>query len=236
MRTAKPGYNPPLKLQVEFGRSAAATTSPSARNATCSRRFWASAPEGDFNYRHFADTFYDHYQSRPYNEFALRAFYKDGRFRVVSFIVESFMRSQCVQKGGAHCGHCHDFHPSDINNERDLKFLDHPDQMCLQCHPCYAANLEAHTHHPAASAGKPLHRLPHAQNHDHRDVQNHDPPLGRHSQRRDDRTLRPEIQPQRLPYLPHRQRHCVAQNRIGQVAKHKGESLASTAAVKGSGQ
>jgi hypothetical protein len=58
-----------------------------------------------------------------------------------------------VQKGGAHCGHCHDFHPADISNERDLKFLDHPDQMCLQCHPTYAANLEAHTHHPASSAG-----------------------------------------------------------------------------------
>ena len=110
-------------------------------------------PEGEFNYRHSADTFYAHYQSRPYEEFALRANYKDGRFRVISFAVESFLRSQCVQKGGANCGHCHDFHPADIKNERDLKFLDNPDQMCLQCHPKYAVNLEAHTHHAANSEG-----------------------------------------------------------------------------------
>ena len=153
MRTAKPGYNPPLKLQVEFGKI-------SSRDyiAICAQCHLQSAilglgPEGEFNYRHFADTFYAHYQSRPYDEFALRAQYKDGRFRVISFAVESFLRSQCVQKGGANCGHCHDFHPSDIKNERDLKFLDHPDQMCLQCHPTYAANLEAHTHHPASSEG-----------------------------------------------------------------------------------
>jgi predicted CXXCH cytochrome family protein len=72
---------------------------------------------------------------------------------VISFAVESFLRSECVQKGGANCGHCHDFHPSNIKNERDLKFLDNPDQMCLQCHPSYAANLEAHTHHRASSEG-----------------------------------------------------------------------------------
>jgi len=154
MRTAKPGYNtPPLKLQVEFKKI-------SSRDyiAICAQCHLQSAilglgPEGEFNYRHYADTFYAHYQSRPYEEFALRANYKDGRFRVISFAVESFLRSQCVQKGGAHCGHCHDFHPADIKNERDLKFLDNPDQMCLQCHPTYAANLEAHTHHPADSKG-----------------------------------------------------------------------------------
>ncbi|HMD86087.1 MAG TPA: multiheme c-type cytochrome [Terriglobia bacterium] len=153
MRTAKPGYNPPLKLQVEFGKI-------SSRDyiAICAQCHLQSAilglgPEGEFNYRHFADTFYAHYQSRPYDEFALRAYYKDGRFRVISFAVESFLRSKCVQEGGANCGHCHDFHPSDIKNERDLKFLDHPDQMCLQCHPAYAAHLEAHTHHPASSEG-----------------------------------------------------------------------------------
>lgn len=153
MRTAKPGYTPPLKLQVEFRKI-------SSRDyiAICAQCHLQSAilglgPEGEFNYRHFADTFYVHYQSRPYNEFALRAHFKDGRFRVISFAVESFLRSQCVRKGGAHCGYCHDFHPSDIKNERDLKFLDNPNQMCLQCHPSYAIHLEAHTRHPANSAG-----------------------------------------------------------------------------------
>ena len=152
-QAARPGDKPPLKLQVEFGKI-------SSRDyiAICAQCHMQSAilglgPQGEFNYRHYADTFYAHYQSRPYNEFALRATYKDGRFRVISFAVESFLRSQCVQKGGAHCGHCHDFHPSDIKNERDLRFLDHPDQMCLQCHPSYTTNLEAHTHHPAKSEG-----------------------------------------------------------------------------------
>jgi tetratricopeptide (TPR) repeat protein len=153
MRTAKPGYTPPLKLQVEYKKISSRDYIAICAQCHMQTANFAHDPEGDFNYRHYADTFYEHYQSRPYNEFALRAFYRDGRFRVVSFIVESFMRTQCVQKGGANCGHCHDFHPSDIGNERDLKFLDHPDQMCLQCHPSYAANLEAHTHHAASSPG-----------------------------------------------------------------------------------
>jgi tetratricopeptide (TPR) repeat protein len=153
MRTAKPGYNPPLKLQVEFSKISSRDYIAICAQCHLQSAMFAIDPDGDFNYRHYTDTFYEHYQSRPYDEFALRTFYKDGRFRVVSFIVESFLRSQCVQKGGANCGHCHDFHPSDMSNERDLKFLDHPDQMCLQCHPTYAANLEAHTHHAASSPG-----------------------------------------------------------------------------------
>jgi predicted CXXCH cytochrome family protein len=110
-------------------------------------------PGGEINYRHSTDGFFPRHRSRPYREFALRAFYKDGRFRVVSFIVESFYRSQCYQKGHAHCGHCHDYHPSDGTNIRALKFLDQPDQMCLQCHAEYAAKLEEHTRHQAASEG-----------------------------------------------------------------------------------
>jgi tetratricopeptide (TPR) repeat protein len=153
MRLAKPGYKPPLKLQVEFGKL-------SSRDyvAICGQCHLQSAvltmgAEGEVNYRHFPDTFYEHYRSRPYGEFALRAFYKDGRFRVVSYIVESFLRSKCYHDGHAHCGHCHDFHPSQSSNIRALKFLDNPNQMCLQCHAEYAAKLEAHTHHAAKSEG-----------------------------------------------------------------------------------
>ena len=153
MRLAKPGYKPPLKLQVEFGKL-------SSRDyvAVCSQCHLQSAvlamgAEGEINYRHLPDTFYEHYRGRPYGEFALRAFYKDGRFRVVSYVVESFLRSKCYQEGHAHCGHCHDFHPSESSNIRALKFLDNPNQMCLQCHAEYAAKLEAHTHHAAKSAG-----------------------------------------------------------------------------------
>ena len=153
MRKAKPGYTPPLKLQVEFGKIGSHDYIAICAQCHLQSAILGLGPEGEFNYRHFADTFYAHYQSRPYDEFALRAHYKDGRFRVISFAVESFLRSQCVQKGGAHCGNCHDFHPADIKNDRDLKFLDNPNQMCLQCHTSYAANLEAHTRHAAASEG-----------------------------------------------------------------------------------
>ena len=153
MRLAKPGYKPPLKLQVEFSK-----ISSREYVAVCAQCHLQSAilslgPEGEFNYRHSPGTFYLNYKSRPYTEFALRAFYKDGRFRLITWAVESFLRSKCFQKGGAHCGHCHDFHPLDGNNERALKFLDQPDQMCLQCHPAYAAKLEAHTRHAAKSEG-----------------------------------------------------------------------------------
>jgi predicted CXXCH cytochrome family protein len=153
MRLATPGYKPPLKLQVEFGKI-------NSRDyvAVCAQCHLQSAvlsmgAEGEVNYRHLPDTFYVHYRSRPYGELALRSFYKDGRFRVVSFIVESFVRSKCYQQGHAQCGHCHDLHPSESSNIRALKFRDNPNQMCLQCHAEYAAKLQAHTHHAAQSEG-----------------------------------------------------------------------------------
>ena len=153
MRGAKPGFKPPLELQVKFGKIGSRAYVAICAQCHMQSAIWNVGPEGELNYRHSADTFYEVYPSRPYGEFALRAFHKDGRFRVVTFIVESFLRSKCYQKGGAHCGHCHDFHPSDPGNMRALKFLDNPDQMCLQCHAEYATKLETHTHHPAKSEG-----------------------------------------------------------------------------------
>ena len=153
MRLAKPGYKPPLKLQVEFGKVSSRDYVAICGQCHLQSSVLTLGPEGEVNYRHYPGTFYVHYRSRPYGEFALRSFYKDGRFRVVSFIVESFLRSKCYQEGHAHCGHCHDFHPSESSNVRALKFLDNPDQMCLQCHSEYAEKLEAHTHHAAKSEG-----------------------------------------------------------------------------------
>jgi predicted CXXCH cytochrome family protein len=153
MRLAKPGYKPPLKLQVEFGKISSRDYVAICGQCHLQSTVLTLGPEGEFNYRHFPDTFYVHYRSRPYGEFALRSFYKDGRFRVISFAVESFLRSKCYQEGHAQCGHCHDFHPSESSNIRALKFRDNPDQMCLQCHAEYAARLEAHTHHKAQSEG-----------------------------------------------------------------------------------
>jgi hypothetical protein len=111
---------------------------------------------GEVNYQASAnhEDFYVDYRSSDYSDFARRAFHKDGRFRVVSFAVESFIRSKCYQKGDADCGYCHEHHPKDpVGNDRGLKFLDDPDQMCLQCHPEYREGLEAHTHHAASSEG-----------------------------------------------------------------------------------
>lgn len=81
------------------------------------------------------------YQRRPYAEFSRKAFYKDGRFRETTFIVEAFERSACYRKGQAQCGNCHDPHPANAAaNPKSLKFSENDDRMCLQCHqPRYAA-------------------------------------------------------------------------------------------------
>jgi len=151
MRSAKPGELPPLKLQVEYGKISSRDYVAICGQCHLQSSVLTPGPEGEINYRHSPDTFYVHYRSLPYGEFAQRYFYSDGRFHVISFAVESFLRSKCYQKGQANCGHCHDFHPSQSGNDRALKFLDNPNQMCLQCHAEYAAKIEAHTHHAANS-------------------------------------------------------------------------------------
>lgn len=91
------------------------------------------------------------YRRRPYTEYSRRAFYRDGRFRETTFIVESFERSACFRKGNAHCGHCHDPHPADAAaNPKSLKFQNDPDRMCLQCHPA-SFSSQKHTRHAASA-------------------------------------------------------------------------------------
>ena len=112
------------------------------------------APSGEYNYATTGDSFAPRYRSRPLVEFSRRAFYKDGRFRETTFIVEAFLRSACYRRGQASCGNCHDPHPPDAaNNPVSLKYRDRPDQMCTQCHPKIAAMVEKHTHHRASSEG-----------------------------------------------------------------------------------
>ena len=106
---------------------------------------------GGVNYSGEGD-FVKRYTNRPYIEFSEKAFYKDGRFRETTFIVESFLRTACFEQGKSHCGNCHDPHPADVaTNPRSLKFLDKPDFMCTRCHESYAANPEVHTRHAADS-------------------------------------------------------------------------------------
>jgi len=107
---------------------------------------------GELNYAAQGATFPPTYLSRPYTDIARRAFYKDGRFRETTFIVEAFRRTACFRKGQAHCGYCHQPHaPDSGSNLTSLKFAGDPDRMCLGCHGKFAAALSTHTHHPASS-------------------------------------------------------------------------------------
>ena len=108
---------------------------------------------GEINYPDARGEFPGSRLQRPYEDYSRGAFYKDGRFRETTFIVESFVRSQCYREGQAHCGHCHDPHPADsASNPTSLKFRENRDQMCLQCHGGIVAGLEDHTRHAPESA------------------------------------------------------------------------------------
>ncbi len=111
-------------------------------------------PAGEYNYAATGDSFAPRYKSRPYAEFSRRAFYKDGRFRETTFIVEALLRSACYRRGEASCGSCHDPHPPDAAaNPVSLKYRERPDEMCTQCHQKIGAMGEKHTHHPSGAEG-----------------------------------------------------------------------------------
>lgn len=120
--------------------------------AQCHRQSAIRKPNAKFelNYSSHGTDFVQHTESRSYPEFLRRAFYKDGRFRETTFIVEAFTRSQCYRAGAAQCSSCHNPHPADAAlNPVSLKFDDRPDETCLQCHSKMRRNLTMHTHHPA---------------------------------------------------------------------------------------
>jgi predicted CXXCH cytochrome family protein len=113
--------------------------------AVCAQCHAQSAQRGP------SKTFPPSFQRKPYVEFAPRAFYRDGRFRETTFIVEAFERSACYRKGGATCVSCHNPHPSDAEtNLKSLKFGG-GDGMCTQCHK--GLDAASHTRHAAASEG-----------------------------------------------------------------------------------
>jgi hypothetical protein len=111
--------------------------------------------EGELNYSR-QGKFFPTNLSIPFGEFSRIGFYKDGRFRQTTFIVEALERSQCFRKGKVTCGTCHDPHSHDAaSNLTSLKFRDQPDLMCTNCHSQLqnAASIPAHTHHRAESEG-----------------------------------------------------------------------------------
>jgi predicted CXXCH cytochrome family protein len=146
----------PLEPPVDFTRISSVESV-----AICSQCHMQSAvrtpgPDGALNYSRGRDGFFPRYKSRPYSEFFLNAHFKDGRFRQTSFIVESFLRSNCFRKGGATCVSCHDPHHDDAaSNPTSLLFRNEPNRMCTQCHAEFkdAANLQRHTRHSVNSEG-----------------------------------------------------------------------------------
>jgi predicted CXXCH cytochrome family protein len=89
---------------------------------------------------------------RPYDAFSRKAFYKDGRFRETTFIVESFTRSGCYLRSTAQCATCHSPHlPNFDSNMTSLKYWNNPNEMCLPCHSQYRNRIAEHSHHAAAS-------------------------------------------------------------------------------------
>jgi tetratricopeptide (TPR) repeat protein len=115
----------------------------------------ASGPGGELNYSR-SGGFFRSNSSIPFGEFSRIGFYKDGRFRQTTFIVEALERSQCFKKGQVSCGTCHDPHGHDAaSNLTSVKFRDQSDLMCMSCHSQFQSStvLAAHTHHRVDSEG-----------------------------------------------------------------------------------
>ena len=146
----------PLEPPVDFTRISSAESVAICSQCHMQSAIRAPGPDGELNYSRGRDRFFERYLSRPYGEFFLNAHFKDGRFRQTSFIVESFLRSNCFRKGGATCISCHDPHHDDAaSNPTSLRFRSEPNNMCTQCHAELedAAKLQRHTRHPMNSQG-----------------------------------------------------------------------------------
>jgi predicted CXXCH cytochrome family protein len=110
---------------------------------------------GELNYSS-SGTFFGNHARVPFGEFSRKGFYKDGRLRQTTFMVEALERSQCFKKGQVNCGTCHDPHGHDSASDPiALKFRDKPDLMCTGCHAQFqeSTRVVEHSHHPAESEG-----------------------------------------------------------------------------------
>ncbi len=126
--------------------------------AVCSQCHMQSAirapgPHGELNYS-TTGSFFMRNPMIPFGEFSRKGFYKDGRFRQTTFIVEALQRSKCFKKGQVSCGTCHNPHSHDESaNPTALKFPDDPNPMCTGCHTQFQdkSKIATHTHHPSGS-------------------------------------------------------------------------------------
>jgi predicted CXXCH cytochrome family protein len=148
---AKPPLDPPVNFHKITNQQF---------TAICAQCHMQSAirvpgPNGELNFSSSGNFFGPHIRG-PYGEFSRKGFFKDGRFRQSTFIVESLERSQCFKKGDVSCGSCHNPHGhGSASNPTSLKFRDQPDLMCTSCHAQFkdAAALTQHTHHQSQSEG-----------------------------------------------------------------------------------
>ena len=110
---------------------------------------------GELNYS-AEERFFGDMLRQPFGEFSRKGFYKDGRFRQTTFMVEALERSQCYKKAAVSCGTCHDPHSHDsASDPASLKLRDQPDLMCTGCHTQFQDSTRAaqHSHHSQQSAG-----------------------------------------------------------------------------------
>ena len=149
------GYTPkdPLTPPVNFHKIDGRTSVAICAQCHMQSAIRAPGPNGELNYVS-ARAFFGNRLRQPYGEFSRKGFYKDGRFRQTTFMVEALERSQCFKQGGVSCVACHDPHSHDsASNPTSLKFRDQPDLMCTGCHQQFqdAAAVARHSHHAADS-------------------------------------------------------------------------------------
>lgn len=156
MKQGKLYTKPPIQPPVDFSKITSKQFVEICSQCHMQSAIREPGPHGELNYSGTSGDFFKHYLERPYDEFSKKAFYRDGRFRQTTFIVESLMRSECYRQGHASCGSCHDPHlPHFSSNQTSMKFLKEPNRMCTQCHVQFKgqARTVQHTHHTFNSKG-----------------------------------------------------------------------------------
>jgi predicted CXXCH cytochrome family protein len=78
-------------------------------------------------------------------------FWPDGVVRVSGREFTAMSESACYTKGDLSCLSCHSMHDSDANDQLTARM--ESNEACFQCHSSYRADIAAHTHHKADSAG-----------------------------------------------------------------------------------
>ncbi len=78
-------------------------------------------------------------------------FWLDGQVRVSGREFTAMAESPCFERGELSCLSCHSMHSAPPADQLSPGM--EGDAACLQCHGAFAAKLEAHTHHAAASEG-----------------------------------------------------------------------------------